>query len=247
MGNFLIGIDDTDNKESRGTGFRARQLASLLESQGLAQVHSITRHQLFFDPRIPYTSHNSSACLSVIDADREALISFCRNFMLQECAPGSDGGLCIHEKAAIQPSVSEYGLRAKSEVLTQHEAINLATAHGIYLEGLTGTHDGIIGALAAIGLHKAGNDGRCIWLSGKELRELNGIYTVENLTSICSVDEIRDQSGKLLAQEARLFVGDWVRPVLKDHKMVIYVEKALNIEDYEWIVAPKSFIKSLSD
>lgn len=247
MGNFLIGIDDTDNKESRGTGFRARQLAALLESSALANVHSITRHQLFFDPRIPYTSHNSSACLSVTDAEKEELISFCRNFMLRECAPGSDGGLCIHEKESIHPCVSDWGLRAKSEVLTQDEAKSLASAHGIYLEGLTGTHDGIIGALAAIGLHKAGNDGRCIWLSGKELRELNGIYSVAELTSICNVDEIREQSGNRLSNEARLFVGEWVRPVLKDHKMVIFVENAINTEEYEWIVAPKSFIKSLSD
>ncbi len=247
MVEFLIGIDDTDNKESRGTGFRARQLAGLLESSSLASVHAITRHQLFFDSRIPYTSHNSSACLSVNGVEKEKLISFCREFMLRECAPGSDGGLCIHEKELIHPSISDWGLRAKSEVLTQDEAKSLVSAHGIYLEGLTGTHDGIIGALAAIGLHKAGNDGRCIWLSGKELRELNGIYSVEDLTSICNVDEIREQSDIRLSNEARLFVGNWVRPVLKDHKMVIIVEKAINTKEYEWIVAPKSLIKSLSD
>ena len=33
---FLIGIDDTDNLESRGTGHRARQLAQQLEAQALA-------------------------------------------------------------------------------------------------------------------------------------------------------------------------------------------------------------------
>ena len=65
---LLIGIDDTDNLETRGTGFRARQLASGLQASALATTHGITRHQLLVDPRIPYTSHNSSACLRVTPA-----------------------------------------------------------------------------------------------------------------------------------------------------------------------------------
>ena len=60
---LLIGIDDTDNLDTRGTGYRARTLAQGLVDAGLAAVHGITRHQLLVDPRIPYTSHNSSACL----------------------------------------------------------------------------------------------------------------------------------------------------------------------------------------
>ncbi len=62
---LLIGIDDTDNKESRGTGYNSRQLASAIEANGLGRVHGITRHQLFIHPDIPYTSQNSSACLDV--------------------------------------------------------------------------------------------------------------------------------------------------------------------------------------
>ena len=65
---YLIGVDDTDNLESRGTGHRVRQLANCLAQQELAQPLGITRHQLLVDPRIPYTSHNSSACL-LVDAN----------------------------------------------------------------------------------------------------------------------------------------------------------------------------------
>ncbi len=54
---WLIGIDDTDNLESRGTGFRARQLAQQLQQRGLARLRGVTRHQLFVSPEIPYTSH----------------------------------------------------------------------------------------------------------------------------------------------------------------------------------------------
>ena len=37
---YLIGIDDTDNLESRGTGFRARQLSARLDEAGLAREAS---------------------------------------------------------------------------------------------------------------------------------------------------------------------------------------------------------------
>ena len=60
---WLLAIDDTDNLTSRGTGFLARQLALRMAEAGIAEVKAITRHQLLVDPRIPYTSHNSSACL----------------------------------------------------------------------------------------------------------------------------------------------------------------------------------------
>jgi hypothetical protein len=58
---LLIGIDDTDNLESRGTGYCVRQLANWLSEKNLVVPLGITRHQLLVDPRIPYTSHNSSA------------------------------------------------------------------------------------------------------------------------------------------------------------------------------------------
>ncbi len=94
---YYIGIDDTDNLESRGTGHRARQLGAMLQDAGIARLLSITRHQLLVHQDIPYTSHNSSACLLMdCDAAKESeLKTFCREFLLSESAPGSDAGLCI--------------------------------------------------------------------------------------------------------------------------------------------------------
>ena len=84
----LIGIDDTDNPDSRGTGFRARQLGEWLRKEGLAQVRGITRHQLYVHPSIPYTSHNSSACLDVVvdDDSVRAARDFCRDYLLESFA-----------------------------------------------------------------------------------------------------------------------------------------------------------------
>src|SRR5512145_396199 len=94
---YLIGIDDTDNLESRGTGHRVRQMADYLVEIGLVLPLGITRHQLLVDPQIPYTSHNSSACLSVETDEKRigTLWEACRDYLLAECAPGSDAGLCL--------------------------------------------------------------------------------------------------------------------------------------------------------
>lgn len=94
---YLIGIDDTDNLDSHGTGHLARDLTNTLNALDIAEVEGITRHQLLVDPRIRYTSHNSSACLT-INAQPErlaALIDACRNYLLTHSAPGSDAGLCV--------------------------------------------------------------------------------------------------------------------------------------------------------
>jgi hypothetical protein len=118
---FLIGIDDTDNLESRGTGFRARELGRLVMENGLGELKGITRHQLHVSPEIPYTSHNSSACLE-IRSDRElarALIDFCAAYLRAESAEGSDAGLCVSPASGLGASVIEWGRRAKAEVLAR--------------------------------------------------------------------------------------------------------------------------------
>jgi hypothetical protein len=63
---LLIAIDDTDNAESIGTGRLSRMLAEELTKQGMIRQTSVTRHQLLVHPDIPYTSHNSSACIEGI-------------------------------------------------------------------------------------------------------------------------------------------------------------------------------------
>lgn len=82
----FIGSDDTDNLHSRGTGFRVRTLGNLLERKGLGDVESVTRDQLLVSPEIPYTSPNSSACLTVRanQNDLSELIDYCRDYLLKE-------------------------------------------------------------------------------------------------------------------------------------------------------------------
>ncbi len=238
---YLLGIDDTDNLESRGTGHRVRELADWLVANDLADPHGITRHQLLVDPRIPYTSHNSSACI-VLDADHEqAVWDGCRQFLKLTSADGSDAGLCMARWEDINAEVQAFGRRAKLEVLTMLEAQQTASRSSIRCEGLTGTGGGIIGALAGIGLHSAGNDGRFLWLPG--LRQLKGIYPVAEILSRGHIECVCTLNDAELAHETLVNVGEWVRPILKNGKSTLYVEE----QNHEWHIISKDRIKSLSN
>lgn len=238
---YLIGVDDTDNLESRGTGHRVRQLAESLSANRLAQPLGITRHQLLVDPQIPYTSHNSSACLLVESEQEKGLWATCREFLLRESAPGSDAGLCLAAWDSVNTCIHVFGRRAKIVVLTQIEAEQTALDYEIRLEGLTGTHGGIIGALAAVGLHHEGNDGRFLWLPG--LRELGGILPAEEICARGQIDSIRPLDGAVLAPETLINVGEWVRPILRGGQAILYVEE----QNHEWHILSKEHLKNLSN
>ncbi len=241
---FLIGIDDTDNLDSRGTGHRARRLGTLLAERGLATVEGVTRHQLLVDSRIPYTSHNSSACIAV-SAEEEAMapmLDCCRRYLLSESAEGSHAGLCLGLASAVTREVQRFGRRAKVEVLVREEAEVATSASALFLEGLTGTGGGVIGALAAVGLRAFGTDGRFLWLPG--LRELSGIYTAEELRRVAHIDEVKALDGAYVDGSHTVDVGTWPRPVLVGGRAVLLVEE--NREDEpnsNWHVAPKEVIK----
>lgn len=241
MKRFLIGIDDTDNLETRGTGHRVRQLADWLADHHFARPRSITRHQLLVDPRIPYTSHNSSACLSVETDHANDVWNAAREFLLQTSASGSDVGLCLGEWDDVTNEVASFGRRAKAEVLTMLEAQETALRFKVRCEGLTGTGCGIIGALAGVGLHREGNDGRFLWLPG--LRELKGKYPVREVIVKGHIERVCTQDEYDLSSEVIVDVGEWVRPVLRNGKSTLFVEE----KNHEWFILPKDRIKELSN
>jgi len=222
---YLIGIDDTDNLESRGTGFRARQLGLQLVEEGLGELLGITRHQLFVHPEIPYTSHNSSACLGLRAAGdvAAALQDFCRDYLARESAEGSDAGLCVAEAEAVPAEVVAFGRAAKGTILTREAAAALAARHGLHLEGVTGDHMGMIGALSAVALRRGGHDGRFIWLKG--VRELTGTATVGFLLDETGIDAVEQVDGGAVAREAVVRVDPWPRPVLLDGRAVLLVQR----------------------
>ncbi len=243
---LLIGIDDTDNKNSRGTGFLARRIASEIENQKLGEVMGITRHQLFVHPEIKYTSQNSSACLEVVSNKATELRLYCRDFLLENSAPGSDAGLCLCKSDIFPQEIVEWGLCAKTQILNIDDAYQLASDYNIYLEGLTGEKIGVIGALAAVGLRKDGSDGRFIWIEGNQLREINGVHKLTEIRNIIGNITAISRNGEIVNDWERIQLDDWVRPVLRRNQKIIYVDKAENNENYDWKMADKEFHKSIS-
>jgi len=244
---ILIGVDDTDNKDSRGTGFRSRELASYIEAARLGRVTGITRHQLLINDKIPYTSQNSSACIELETSQIDSIISFSRVYLLKESAIGADVGLCIIDAENVNRDIIDWGQQAKEKVLDIPGARKLAIRHDVFLEGLTGTGGGIIGSMAAIGLRASGNDGRFIWLRGKDIRELRGVFNVWEIKALSPIDCIKTVYGNDISPESRISMGNWLRPVLQNNKIVIVVEPSKDIQSYEWEVASKDVIKELSN
>ena len=69
-------------KKAFGTGRLSRMLAEELTKKGLVSNTSVTRHQLLVHPDIPYTSHNSSACIEGIptNGDLQKIIECAKAF-----------------------------------------------------------------------------------------------------------------------------------------------------------------------
>jgi hypothetical protein len=116
---WLVGIDDTDNAESIGTGRLARMLAEHLEAQKLLAATSVTRHQFLVHPDIPYTSHNSSACSAGLSegASRAALAEVARGFLREHFHDGANPGLCVCAAEAVPGALLALAERAQREVL----------------------------------------------------------------------------------------------------------------------------------
>jgi tRNA(Ile2) C34 agmatinyltransferase TiaS len=217
---LFIGLDDTDTLESRGTGHLARQIAAALATD--YPVLGVTRHQLLLDPRVPCTKNNSSAAILLNadgDLDPTVLLNRVRTLMLDDYVPGSDPGLCVAH--AVPAAVTEFGRWAQRRLVTQDEARALAVAHGLSLLGLGGTEDGVIGALAAVGLAASGEDGRYV-LVGRS-RELTGLQPVSALLE-AGVTAVQTTDGQPVT--SGLVQTDKLRPARRGGRPVAVVEWA---------------------
>ena len=242
----FIGIDDTDNLETRGTGHQARTLGMSLMEAGLFELITVTRHQLLVDRRIPFTSHNSSACLyGECLSGIEAIISHSREFLLRVSAFDADAGLCVATAGEIDTEIIHFGRRAKKEILTLEEARSLADKHHIFLDGYLNTKLGMIGSLAGVGLRAEGDDGRLLWI--RNLRETRGVFKAIDYLELTGVERMIGLNGDIVPDQTFVNITEWCRPVMKDGMITLYAEKSETIETYEYQSASKEFIKSISE
>jgi hypothetical protein len=242
---YFIGIDDTDKRGSRGTGFRSRQLSSELALAGFGRVSGVIRHQLYINEKISYTTQNGSNSICVECCDPEGLKNFCRNFLIRETSPGGSGGLCVIEEKLVPDEVEEWGRRAKRELLTEEEAMEIAARNNLFLTSVLGKKGGIIGALAAVGLRQTGNDGRFIWQPGKQLRDMRGTMTIEEFKKGTQIDDVITKDGKILGPEEKIDLTDWVRAVLINNQTYVLAERNLKRSGSDWKIADKEYIRKI--
>jgi len=219
---LLIALDDTDMPGTPGTGRLARSIAAAIAVR--FPIMGITRHQLLVDPAIPYTSHNSSAVISV-EAGIEALGSLAglaRGLVLDGFAEGADPGLAAADAGAVPSAVVAFGLDAKRRVLTQTQALALARNTGVLLEPLGGTGGGVIGALAGIGLAATGSDGRYLELGS--IRALGPEATVEGALAAGVAEVVTPDGQAVTAGRLVCDHGKGPKPAVIRGRPVLFVE-----------------------
>lgn len=220
---LLVGIDDTDSLSSdHGTGRVSRDLgARLAREYGMDWVGSV-RQQFLLDPRVPYTTHNSGACLifETDDPPVDAVVDDAGEYLTEIKADVADPGLCVARPADVPAAVTDFGHRAQETVVDKDEAYRIAEDAGIFLDEYGGTGDGVVGALGAVGLTAAGDDGR--FVAYGDVREYDAEVTVARLREdgIAVVD-----ADGTPVEEGTVETRDWVRPNLRDGGPVLPVER----------------------
>jgi hypothetical protein len=218
---IYVGIDDTDILGSPGTNQLARAIVKALGMAGRQSI--ICRHQLFFDPRVPYTSQNGSASIQLPFGDemtRPALLDVVREVMRAWYIDGSDPGLAV--AAAASEEMVAFAARAKIDVVDQGEAWAVADRARCHLEGLGGTEQGVIGALAAVALAAGGNDGRVVHLD--EWPWPDPFAGPQPVSAILGrgVQEIRTAAGDVVSA-GMVDVGKHLRPNWRNGRIVLLV------------------------
>lgn len=226
---FLISIDDTDNINTRGTGHLAEDMCNAIENNGWGRCSAISRHQLYVHEDIPYTSHNSAMCFEVTlnNGDIDGVIKLGRHMLEKESADGSDPGLCVMalDRAIHRRRIVEFGRDAKEKVLTKNDAYTLAAQLGLHLSEHGGTGQGVIGAMAGIGLRLSGNDGR--FRGWYHLGRAGDVLAVDELTSYDFIDAVETLNGEEPDARTMIALGDdRIKTILSGNRQVVLVFKA---------------------
>jgi hypothetical protein len=245
---ILVCIDDTDSLESKGTGAHALDISQRILQRGWGYPKFISRHQLYVHEDIPYTSHNSAMCFEVDNVEGEDLAGIkdlCMDYLERESADGSDPGLCIVEldKLTGGEGLMQFGKKAKQAVLTKKEAYETAERLCVHLSEHGGTGGGVIGALAGAGLRLGGNDGR---IKGKYFVGRQGeVLAAEEILQGTNIDEIREENGEALQGQERVMLGEKVKAVLMEGKVVLLVERTDGDlkNGAKWATLPKSKLR----
>lgn len=260
--NLLIGIDDTDADGTPGTGTIARNLLVSFDERRVGAALGATRHQLIVDPAVAATSENVAHCLALKASHRlevDAIAEMVVEFVEAAAAPGSSPGVVIVRDAHWEdPDATarlvDVGRRAKVEVLDPASAEALGADLGVHVSAHGAGNRGVVGALAAVGLHLSGSDGLFTWMPG--IRDVRGEVTYRQLRFLVPIDAALDPTGREPGLEDVIALGDWVRPVLAGGRPILLLDPpvastmqsggfgAKPVAVTRWQVAARDVVKS---
>ena len=188
-----------------------------------SSLWGVVRQQLLVDDRIPYTSHNSSACAVVEVADHsliDQIINQAVDHLQKHSAEGSDPGLCVvREGDPVLNHLISFGRACTAKVMTQQDVLKIA--NGTHLSGHGGTNDGIIGAAAAVGLTVSGWSGRFIEFG--RLRDFPERTTVREMEH-CGIQVVSlDRNAMVPNDDDEINTKGWLRPRLWGSRPILPV------------------------
>ncbi len=221
MREYFLSFDDTDMPDTVGTGHILDGFLRHMEFE----FDFISRHQLFVHEDVPYTSHNSSMCAKIkTDWSVEEIAVEAARWLEEHCPEGSDPGVCVAELGRIREESQAigWGLSAKREVLTKEGAYRTADACGVHLSEHGGTGQGVVGAMAAIGLRLYGEDGR---IRGK--REMDaGVFTAAAILQATDFARVASIDGSIVPGDAPVQTdGEPIKAVLQEKVATIMVKR----------------------
>lgn len=246
MVNFILCIDDTDNIGSKGTGSIASEIASLIEVKYCGECSFVTRHQLLLNERINYTSHNSSMAFRfrVSDSvDFDVMIEDIVSYMEVNCASDSSPGLAVLRVLDDWDYnlLLSYGKDAKVKVLNKKVAYDIALRDGVFLNGIFGGGEGVIGALAGVALRLSDNDGE---VKGEvKGYEQYRSYLASSFRSNPEIDEVRSVGGRLVSDDDFIFVSWKVKLIFLNGKRILLVDWVNN----RWESVVKNDLRSIDN
>jgi hypothetical protein len=219
---IYLGFDDTDTHDALyGTGKLVRWFQRDLPAG--CQCLGVVRQQLFVCDEIPFTSHNSSACLimEIPEADLfKDIVEKAAAHLGHYALDGSDPGLCaVTESESSIGSLIDFGHYCTHSVADQRQA--MAAARNAHLSGHGGTNDGIIGAAAAVGLTVSGWSGRYIEFG--DLRNLPETVSVFKLNAMGIEVVSMDRDAAAPAPGDMVFTNGWLRPRLVGYLPALFV------------------------
>ncbi|MEN6348244.1 MAG: hypothetical protein ABFD08_02450 [Syntrophomonas sp.] len=223
---IFVAIDDSRQLDGGKAGETASLLTKSIESKGWGKCSIPSRHRLYPHPDTGCKKHNTARSFSA-DIEKQYLDEFVElacNMIKANVTPDSNTGLAIVVPELMEntSSLIEYAYKVKEGLVSRNDTLGFANHPGVYLFELSGSGQGIIGALAGAGLRITGNDGQFRGKLQVGTGE-NYIATAREIIDKTYVEQVKNMDGENIRDDETVRMGEKVKVVLLDNKYTLMV------------------------